>query len=281
VIAIVAIPLAARQGQSVTELRGESAIRATIEMPRPGFQCHSGGDDDYNTTNHSWHRDDKDCVLVQILRSRVVAIRNRRASDGGERDGGNGAAIAAGSKGLAALGALQLSIKDKDTHASSTNRIGRTCRPATPGRANCTSCASPIAARVIDKVGEGASLPNYGSARRSGKIWYRVSKTDGRSPGWAHDLYMRPIGGQVSGWNGSGGSAGGCPIQFADLAGVRGASAQDAMRDRGLRNLDGFKQGSTNCTICYREISRQCVQAAVANGRVDKAVDIQTHPACR
>lgn len=293
VIAMVASPVAARRAESLTDLRGETAIRAKMEMQRRGFQYKSGSGDDFSTTDYYWHRNDRDCVSVQVVRGRVVAIRDQRASECGEKDGGNGAAIAAGAIGLVALGALLLSSKDKDKHREQYQQDWQDVEAYGTQTGYLRIFREPDrSARVVDELRDGTPLRNYGCERRNGETWCRVTKTDGGSSGWARDRYMRPINGQGGGWNGSGGSGGGnwggsggsgggYPIQFGDLVGVRGSSAEEAMRDRGFRNVDGFRQGSTAYSIWWRDISRQCVQVAVANGRVDSAVDIQTHPACR
>jgi hypothetical protein len=284
VLAMVASPVAARRAESLTDLRGESAIRAKIEMQRRGFQYKSGSGDDFSTTDYWWHRNDRDCVSVQVVRNRVVTIRDVRASECGEKDSGASTAAVVGAVGLIALGALLFSGKDKDKNPNQQDWQDVEAYRTESGYLRIFR-EPDRSARVIDEVREGTPLRNYGCDRRNGEIWCKAERQDGRSTGWARDRYLRPIGGQGGGnWGGSGGSGGsggGYPVRFDDLVGVRGSSAEDAMRDRGFRNVDGFKQGSTAYTIWYRDNSRQCVQVAVANGRVDSAVDIQAHPACR
>ena len=69
-------------------------------------------------------------------------------------------------------------------------------------------------------------------------------------------------------------------VQYSDLVGARASSADSGLGDRGFRNVDSFRSGSTAYTIWYNRGTRQCLQMATADGRADSIVDIHTHAAC-
>jgi hypothetical protein len=65
-----------------------------------------------------------------------------------------------------------------------------------------------------------------------------------------------------------------------DLVGARGSSADDQMRSRGFSHVGNLTSGNTKYTIWYNSNTHQCMQMAMANGRVDSLVDIHSHPNC-
>ena len=70
------------------------------------------------------------------------------------------------------------------------------------------------------------------------------------------------------------------PVNVNDLIGIRASSGESEMRSRGFRLVDSLRSGSTTYTIWWRAQSRQCIQAATANGRYDSVTDIRNHPKC-
>ncbi len=50
---------------------------------------------------------------------------------------------------------------------------------------------------------------------------------------------------------------------------------------RGFRQVDNFTSGDTRYSIQWRPQSQQCVQVAIADGRVYDVSDIGQHPRCR
>ena len=59
-----------------------------------------------------------------------------------------------------------------------------------------------------------------------------------------------------------------------------GAAAQ--MRNNGFRVVDKLDTGEKSIGyVWYSDITNQCIQVISVAGRVDSAVDIQTHPDCR
>ncbi|GJL65472.1 MAG: hypothetical protein NPIRA05_04430 [Nitrospirales bacterium] len=66
-----------------------------------------------------------------------------------------------------------------------------------------------------------------------------------------------------------------------DLEDLRARSAESELEDRGFRNVDSFKSGTTAYSIWYKGRTGRCLQMVTANGRADSIVDIRTHVACR
>ncbi|GJL83993.1 MAG: hypothetical protein DHS20C01_36270 [marine bacterium B5-7] len=85
------------------------------------------------------------------------------------------------------------------------------------------------------------------------------------------------------GSSGSGGTQNGygSSADYSDLVGLRASSAERELEDRGFRNVDSFKSGSTAYTIWYKRRGHHCLQMAIADGRADSIVDIHRHDECR
>ena len=73
----------------------------------------------------------------------------------------------------------------------------------------------------------------------------------------------------------------GSKAKISDLKGMDSIKAFDVMTSRGFTSVDTLTSGDTIYGIYYNAKTRQCVQLANANGRVDSAVDIHEHPKCR
>lgn len=292
-------PVAAKKANSLRDLNGSPAAGAERELQRRGFEYQRGDRNDYSSITYWWDRGDKDCVAVETMQGRVVSINDAKNSDCGQSgSGGSDVAVAAGVIGAVALGAILLSRKDKDKHREQYNQDWQMVEVRNTQSGRLRIFRNPDKnARVQQEVREGTQLRNNGCDQYNGEVWCEVSTINGRTTGWARDRYLRPVysngggwngggngnwnGGGNGGWNGGNGGNSGYYQDFSDLNGARAASADNAMRQRGFRNVDGFRSGSTAYSIWYRYESRQCVQMAVADGRVQNIVDIQTHPSCR
>lgn len=277
--ALAVAPLAAKKADSLRDLNGASGAGAESELQRRGFAYVSGNKTENASNSYWWHAKDKDCVVVEVMQGKVVTINDARAEDCGHKSGSNDAAVAAAAIGAVALGAILLSRKDKDKHRDEYQQDWQQVEVHNTQSGRMRIFRKPDKdSRVRTEVREGTRLQNYGCDRYNGESWCEVRTLDGRTEGWARDRYLR-----VSDYQNypSDGQGSGSPAQFADLNGARAAGADSTLRQRGFRNVDGFKSGSTAYTIWYRNASRQCIQMAVANGRVDSIVDIRAHPKCR
>lgn len=282
VAAMAAAPIAAKKADSLRDLIGASGAGAETQLANRGFEFISGDKTNNTSNTYWWHQSDKDCIRVSVTQGRVAAINDAKASDCGKKSGNDGAIAAA------AIGALLFAGKDKDRHRDQYNQDWQQVEVRNTQSGFLRIFRDPDKnSRVRGEFREGTLLRNYGCDRYNGEVWCDVTTLDNRTRGWARDRYLRvtdwqtypqrPGGGSGGGWGGSGGSW----ANFADLNGSRAPGAQNTLRQRGFRNVDGFRSGATAYTIWFRESSRQCIQMAVADGRVDSIVDIHNHPRCR
>lgn len=63
-------------------------------------------------------------------------------------------------------------------------------------------------------------------------------------------------------------------VSLNDLVGVRGASADSALRSRGFNDTGGYKQGQRSITLWYNARSHQCVKAVTKAGRIKRFQNI-------
>ncbi|OBV10915.1 hypothetical protein [Erythrobacter dokdonensis] len=275
-IAMAAAPVAAKKADSLRDLLGSSGASAETQLQQRGFEYISGNKTENASNSYWWDARGKDCVVVEVMQGRVVTINDAKAEDCGHKSG-NDTAVAAAAIGAVALGAILLSRKDKDKHKDQYQQDWQEVEVHNTQSGKLRIFRKPDKnARVREEVREGTMLRNYGCDRYNSETWCEVRTMNGRTEGWARDRYLRVTDNYPgNGWGGSGNT------QFGDLIGNRAPGAQNEMRQRGFRQVDGFKTGQIAYTIWFRNASRQCVQMAVANGRVDSIVDIRAHPKCR
>jgi hypothetical protein len=289
IAAMAAAPIAAKKAESLRDLIGARGAGAETQLSQRGFEYISGNKGDSTSYTYWWDNSGKDCVRVEVRDGRVAAITDAKAEDCGKKSNNNDAAIAAAAIGAVAIGALLMSGKDKERHREQYQQDWQPVQVYNTQSGSARIFRNPDKnSRVRDDVREGTMLRNYGCDRYTGEIWCEVSTMNGRTRGWARDRYLRvtnnyPGGGWGgsggsggSGWGGSGGSGG-----YDYLTGARPERAEDTLRQRGFRRVDSSNSGRTYYTIWYSGRSRECLQMAVADNRVDSVVDIQRHPRCR
>lgn len=308
VIGMAASPVLAGDADSLGDLYGASTATAKAELIRRGFHFSRGNaDNSTSPTTTWWHPADQDCVAIDVSQDQIIDINDVRAADCGERvasigtssgsgnigngnsgnggggGGGDDAALVLGAVGALAIGALLLSGKDKDKGSGKNRPVAQRdwqeVETFGTQSGSVRIFGSPDTNAVVQgDVREGLHLRNYGCDAYSGENWCEVTTLDGRTSGWARDRYLRPVQPQAA----AGGNSGTAyPVQFSDLSGARAPSADAALRDRGFRNVDGFKSGFSAFTVWYRPASRQCIQMEVINDRVESVTDIRAHPSCR
>lgn len=277
VAAMAAAPIAAKKADSVRDLVGVSGASAETQLEQRGFEYIDGSKQDNASYTLWWHSKGKDCIRVEVRNGNVAAITDAKASDCGKKSG-NDTAIAAAAIGAVALGAILLSRKDKDKHREEYQQDWQQVQVYNTQSGSARIFREPDKnARVRDEVREGTMLRNYGCDQYNGESWCEVTTMNGRTTGWARDRYLRVTDSQPGPGTGGNWDA----AQFSDLVGARAAGAETTLEQRGFRNVDGFKSGSTAYTVWFRNRSRQCIQMAVSNGRVANIVDIGGHPKCR
>lgn len=190
---MAAAPVGAKNANSLRDLVGSSAFRLDTDMQRRGFEATGGNWNETNGSSYWWHRNDKDCVAVEVNRGRVSRIRDARAADCGHKGNNNGTAIAAAAVGALALGAILLSRKDRDSHREQFQQDWQMVEVQNTQSGRLRIFRQPNKdSRVLDDVREGARLRNFGCENHNGESWCEVSTLNGRSNGWARDRYLRP-----------------------------------------------------------------------------------------
>lgn len=281
VTAMASAPIAAKKAESLRDLVGVSGASAETQLTQRGFEYISGNKSNNSSFTYWWDSKGKDCVRVEVRNGEVAAITDAKAEDCGKKSGNDGA-IAAAAIGAVAIGALLLSRKDKDKHREEYQQDWQQVQVHNTQSGSLRIFRNPDKnSRVRGEVREGDFLRNYGCDNYNGESWCEVTTTNGRTRGWARDRYLRVTdyrpdnGWGGPDWNGSGNG------QYGYLTGARPARAEDVLRDRGFRVVDNSRSGSTYYSIWYQNRSRECLQMAVANDRVQSVVDIGRHPRCR
>jgi hypothetical protein len=276
VTAMAAAPIAAKKAESLRDLVGVSGASAETQLAQRGFEFVTGNKSNDASYTYWWDRDGKDCVRVEVRDGRVAAITDAKAADCGKKSGNDGA-IAAAAIGAVAIGALLLSRKDKDKHREQYQQDWQQVQVHNTQSGHLRIFRNPDKnSRVRAEVREGEFLRNYGCDNYNGESWCEVTTNNGRTRGWARDRYLRVTDYRPdTGWGGSGEG------QYGYLTGARPIRAEAVLRDRGFRVVDNSRSGQTYYSIWYQNRSRECVQMAIADNRVQSVVDIGRHPRCR
>ncbi|ANY19781.1 hypothetical protein A6F68_01264 [Tsuneonella dongtanensis] len=247
-VSLVAAPALAEKASQLTSINGSLGRDAESMLQSRGFTHVSTHKNDMGYVySYWWKSADKSCVSVEVYNGRVETVSDASASDCGH--GGGSAAAAAGVvAGAAILGAL-LSHKshhhDNDQHAADVAAEQQYERGYTDGLHN-------------------AAYHNY-------------ERTDAYSSGYQAGVDERNA--NLSHHSGRGGYS--AFVKVDDLNGARAAGGMEELTRRGFTQVDNFTSGNARYSIQYRAASRQCVQATVADGRLEDVRDIGTHPKCR
>jgi hypothetical protein len=274
VTAMAAAPIAAKKAETLRDLVGVSGASAETQLAQRGFEFITGNSNNTASYTYWWDSKGKDCVVVEVRNGKVAAITDAKAEDCGKKSS-NDAAIAAAAIGAVAIGAILLSRKDKDKHREQYQQDWQRVQVHNTQSGQLRIFRKPDKdSRVQARVREGEFLRNYGCDNYNGESWCEVSTINGRTMGWARDRYLRVTDWQTPDYGSDTG-------QYAYLTGARPARAEDVLIQRGFRTVDKFRSGKTYYSIWYQVRSRECLQMAVADNRVESVVDIRTHPRCR
>lgn len=245
--------------RDVRDLVGARAASGESELQDRGYyhvDTSKGAD---RAWSHWWNSGTDTCLTVVTMDGRYDSISDSPAFDCNQRASSSDNAddkdekVAAAVAAAALIGAVALAHKshhhDDNEHYSDSGMESEYERGYRDGLYN-------------------HSYDNYNNARE-----YNSGFASGVSER-NHETSYRQHGNQHNPHNYS------SKAEFSDLVGARGSSAESGLQDRGFRNVDSFKSGTTPYTIWYNRSTRQCLQMATANGRADSIVDIHTHPAC-
>lgn len=247
-IALAPHAVMARKASSLTDLNGARASSAESALQSRGLKYIDGRKGSYGESYSYWWDDDgNDCVVVEVSDGRVMTINDADKKDCHHSGDNAGAAVAAVA-GLALLGALiahKSDDHDDKVHFDNHDHEREYDRGYQDG--------------LYHK-----SYHNYDDSK-----YY--------SRGYSKGVEQR--NNRTQHHHGDGGYQ--RTATYLDLKDARAAGADSTLQQRGFRNVDGFKSGSTAYTIWNRPSSKQCLQMTVADGHVKDIRDIHSHPKCR
>ncbi|KHK93042.1 hypothetical protein [Novosphingobium malaysiense] len=241
-----ASPALAEKASHLSSINGKDAWGAEQALKERGFKHVSSHKNTRGYVNsYWWDKDDDNCIRVEVYNDTVESIIDAKDSDCG-KSGGNTAAAVGAVAGLALLGAV---LASKSHHK---------------GDKNYNQQEEAEFDRGYKDGLYNASYHNYG-------------RSDAYSHGYEVGVDERNA--NLSHHHNRGGYAE--VAQYKDLQGARAAGAMDELNRRGFTQVDNFTSGNARYSIQWRRQSHQCLQAIVANGRIDDIRDIHTHPRCR
>ncbi len=242
----------------LSDLMGARASSGERAMQQRGYVLTDHGRAEGVSWNYWWNPSRRACVGVATSNGRYERIASVSSHDCNqdtghhEDDMSDGAKVAIGAAAL--LGAIALAHKahhhDDVSHHEEVDREAEFDRGFRDGKYNHSFNDYNHTGDYRDGYEQGANSREHHSS-------YRHHDSDN------HNRY------------GYGG-----PESYDDLVGAQASSADGSLRQRGFHDVDNFRSGSTSYTIWWRNASRQCLQMATANGRVDSIVDIGRHPGC-
>ncbi len=240
------------QANRLQDLVNARAGQAEGDLESRGYVITHTDREGNNIYGYWWNQSAKKCVTVRTENGRYASIVDTEPFDCNQQNNSGmstGAKTAVGIGAAAAIiGAIALAHKahnhNDDKHYDDVNKEAEYERGYRDGLYN-------------------GAYHNYSNVREY---------SDGYSAGVAQ---RRQNTSHSSGWGGYRPH-----VNVSDLVGVRGSSGQSELENRGFRNVDGFKSGTTAYTIYWNDRTRQCIQVATADGRYDSIVELQ-HPKCR
>jgi len=240
------------------DLIGVRASGGERALQQRGYVLTDYGRAEGMTWNYWWNSSRRACVGVATSNGRYERIASVSSHDCNQDTGhhedsmSDGAKVAIGAAAL--LGAIALAHKshhhDDNKHHNDVDREAEFDRGFRDGKYNHSY-------NDFNKTADYRSGYEQGANSREHDSSYRHHDSGNHNR------------------HGYGGRQG-----YSDLVGARASSADNALRDRGFQDVDGFKSGSTAYTIWWNGSSRQCLQMATVNGRADSIDDIGRHPGC-
>jgi hypothetical protein len=238
---------AAQDASSLRDLVGARAAAGTDEVVSRGF-VYIDGRQGYGESQQAyyWNRNSKSCVRVVTANGLIESITGATPQECNQSAG---------------------SSSDRNAAAAAAV-IG----------------AAAIAAAVAHQNNQHTNAKNHGAQwdigyndGLHGVPYHNVARSDAYAQGYDAGTQQRDR--NTSYHTGRGGYA--QAARFGDLEGEDSIRAIDRMSERGFVNVDDLESGNTQYGIFYNRNTGQCVQLAMAGGRVVSADDIQSHPKCR
>jgi hypothetical protein len=242
--ALAGAPLPAlSQPSELLDLKNHSEEHAARELSRRGYfltQTLSR----HGALHQFWWSQSRDyCVRIAVERNRVTEVKssddhdcNQRNRDGkGPSQGAQMAIAAAAILGVAAL-AHKSHENDKDRASQSPQEVAEFERGYRDGLYH-------------------QGYHNYNNRREYGNGYQKGQEAR------AAETPYRSNQGHHSGYSSY--------VNVNDLVGARASGAEDDLRSRGFRNTSGYKAKDRAHTYWWNGNTRQCLNAAVHDGRME------------
>ncbi|WP_343685477.1 hypothetical protein [Asticcacaulis sp.] len=266
---LTALPAMAAPPSDVRDLEGARAAGGESALQDRGYVHIKTRKDTDTSWSYWWNASRKQCVMVGTYNGRYDSIDSTTSSDCNQNnhDGSKAALAAAAIIGVAVL-AHNAHDHEKRQHEADAQSEADFDAGFRDGQYNHSY--SPQ--NRSDRYAEGYEAGVHEREQNSGHRYTAGGSYDSRGNS---DNGSRYSGGYTTPYRPRG-QAG-----FSDLQGARGSSADSQLSGRGFANVDGFKSDNAAYTIWFNPSTRQCVQMAVVDGKVDSILDIRTHPKCR
>ena len=243
----------AQAPRDLADLAGARAAGGETQLEARGYVHIKTQKGDDRAWSYWWQPQRRECVSVAVFGGRFDALTSTPAADCNQKGGkgGSGAPAAAALAGIAIIGAAALA------HSSHNHEDGKHLDESADGQFE----------RGYRDGLYGQSYHNYD---RSGAY------SDGYSQGVAQRSYETEHREGHPDW------AGGYrpSVNVNDLVTQRAAGADVELQRRGFRTVNAYQAGSTSYTIRSNDQTGQCVQIAVADGRIRYIAAIKKS-ACR
>jgi len=256
---LFSLTVSASTPADVRDLVGEKAKNADPKLQRRGYvHIESQKTGSHNSYGMWWSPSARTCLTVGYEHGRVDTIHtappidcNQHGYFDGDDDDVNAAAVAVGAAAL--IGVLAASHKshhhESNTHESDQQNEEEFERGYRDGLYNNSFDDYRDTQAYVNGYRSGVDQRQHNASYR-----YQDDRYD-------HG-YQREV-------------------EFTDLVGTRGSSADKELASRGFRDVDTIKSNNAAYTYWYNGHTGQCLQMMVVDGRDDDIRDVGHHPQCR
>lgn len=242
--ALLGAPLPAlSQPSDLSDLKNHSEEHAARELSRRGFfLTHTA--QRKNALHQFWWSSSRDyCVRIAVERDRVSEVKSSDDHDCNQRHGGSKGPSQGAQVAIAAAAILGVAALAHKSHENDKDRASQ----------------SPEELADFER-GYRDGLYHQGYHNYNNRRDYSDGYQKGQEARASETSY-RSNQGYHSGYA--------AYVNVNDLVGARAAGAENDMQARGFRNTSGYKANDRSYTYWWNANTRQCVNAAVHDGRVE------------
>lgn len=238
VVSVIITGAAFGQANKLQDIVGSRGSSGETMMHDRGYVMIHAEPEDDKVYSYWWNRSDKKCVMVSTTEGRYAIIVDSDPPDcnrSDEKSLSTGAKVGIAAGAAAVVGAIVLAHKahdhDNDKHYEDANKEAEYERGFRDGLYN-------------------NSYHNYSNARE-----YSDGYSNGVEKRRQNTTYSSGFGGYRP------------HVNLSDLRGIRASSGESELKNRGFRNVDGYKSGGSSFTIWWNGQTRQCVSVSTYDGK--------------